>query len=92
MRILILVDCYYPSPKSGAKLIHDLALELSGHGHEIVVMAPSSDNHRDLELSLEDGLTVARVKVGKIKGASRVLRAAREMRLSMTLWRKARNF
>ncbi|HKX32131.1 MAG TPA: glycosyltransferase family 4 protein, partial [Blastocatellia bacterium] len=46
----------------------------------------------DLELSLEDGLTVARVKVGKIKGASRVLRAAREMRLSMTLWRKARNF
>ena len=27
LKILILVDCYLPSPESGAELIHDLGVE-----------------------------------------------------------------
>ncbi|MCI0627036.1 MAG: glycosyltransferase family 4 protein [Acidobacteria bacterium] len=92
MRILILVDCYYPSSKSGAKLIHDLAAELLRQGNAVIVATPSEFAKNALELSVEEGLLIARIKTGRIKGASKVLRGLREVRLSVTLWRKGRNF
>lgn len=92
MRILILIDCYYPSKTSGAKLVHDLALELSRRGHHAVVVTPSSSIPRNLQISREDGVTVARVKTARIKGANRVYRALSEVRLSSRIWRAAGSF
>jgi len=89
MRILILVDCYYPSKKSGARLVHDLAVELFRQGHDVLVVTPSAENKDDLELSSEDGPTVAQIKTGRIKGVPRILRAIREAKLSADLWNKA---
>ena len=92
MRILILVDCYYPSSKSSAKLIHDLGVELHQQGNEVIVVTPSESKTRDLDVSREEGLLIARIKTGKIKGAPKVYRALQEARLSTTLWRKGKQF
>ncbi len=92
MRILIIVDCYYPSTKSGAKLIHDLGVELYRQGHQITILTPSERNIFDLELTTEDGLQIARIKNGQLKGVSKCRRALREIRLSRTLWKKGEDF
>lgn len=92
MRILIIVDCYYPSSKSGAKLIHDLGVEMHDQGHQVTILTPSEHNLSDLELTTEDGLLIARVKNGQLKGASKIQRAMREVGLSKTLWNKGKDF
>ena len=92
MRVLILVDCYYPSTKSGAKLVHDLAVELCRRGNQAVVLTPSDAISEDLRFRTEDGVSVVRVRTGRIKGANKLQRALREARLSANLWRRAANF
>lgn len=92
MRILILVDCYYPSPKSSAKLVHDLGVELRRRGNQVFVLTPSELVSESLTTSIEDNLFIARVKAGKIKGANKTLRAMKEIQLSTNLWRRAKNF
>lgn len=89
MRILILVDCYFPSTKSSAKLVNDLAVELRRRGHEPVVLTPSDSIDGISQVRVEDGITVVRVRTGRIKGASKLQRGVREARLSSTLWRGA---
>ena len=92
MRILILVDCYYPSTKSSAKLVHDLAVEFGRRGDQAVVLTPSETIAGKLESRVEDGVTVVRVKTGPIKGVHRIIRAINEVRLSARIWRGAKTF
>ncbi|MFZ0521842.1 MAG: glycosyltransferase family 4 protein [Candidatus Acidiferrales bacterium] len=92
MRVLILVDCYYPSVKSSAKLVHDLAVELSRRAHEPIVLTPSDAISDDFQPSSEDGVSVVRVKTGQIKGAGKIGRGLREARLSAVLWTGAEKF
>jgi O26-antigen biosynthesis N-acetyl-L-fucosamine transferase len=92
MRVLILVDCYPPSPKSGAKLIHDLAEEFVRQGHETIVVTPDDTLAARRRTTIEDGLTVARVRSGRIKGAGKVLGAINEIRLSSIVWRACSDF
>ena len=89
MRILILVDCYFPSTKSSAKLVYDLAVELRRRGHEPVVLTPSDAIDEPSQLRIENGITIVRVPTGRIKGAAKLQRGLREARLSATLWRGA---
>jgi O26-antigen biosynthesis N-acetyl-L-fucosamine transferase len=89
---LIVVDCYLPSTKSGAILIRDLGREFQRQCHAGTILTPSDAISKALHVSIEDGLRIARVKTGTIKGATKVLRAIRELRLSAILWRRARNF
>ena len=92
MRILIFVDCYYPSIKSGAKLIHDLAVELSCRGHHAVVVTPSDGISQRLQICTEDGVTVARVKTPRIKGTHKIHRALSELQFSSRIWHAAESF
>lgn len=92
MRILIIVDCYYPSTKSGAKLIHDLGVEMQRQGNQVTVLTPSENNVSDLELTTEDELLVVRVKNGQLKGAPKIQRGLREASLSETLWTRGIDF
>ncbi|HEV2386502.1 MAG TPA: glycosyltransferase family 4 protein [Candidatus Acidoferrales bacterium] len=92
MRILLLTDCYLPSTQSGAKQIHDLGAEFLQQGHQVTVLAPSDLVSRPLEVASEDGLRVVRVRTGKIKRASRILRALQEARLSGKLRKGAERF
>ncbi|HYG97517.1 MAG TPA: glycosyltransferase family 4 protein [Terriglobales bacterium] len=92
MRVLILVDCYYPSLKSSAKLVHDLGAEFVASGHEVIVATPGATSGTPLQVSVEDGITVARFRFGDIKSAPRLLRAVYEMQLSPKFWRVGRTF
>jgi O26-antigen biosynthesis N-acetyl-L-fucosamine transferase len=92
LRILIIVDCYLPSTKSGATLVHDLGVEFRRQGHEVTVLTPSDTIGQPLQLSTEQDLRVARVKTKAIKGAKKLFRAIREAGLPGTLWRHARSF
>jgi len=92
MRILILVDCYLPSAKSGAKLIHDLAFAFQQLGHEAMVVTPDDTLPQKSSVSQEDGVTVLRIKTGRMKGASKIVRGFNEANLSSVLWRRGKSF
>jgi glycosyltransferase involved in cell wall biosynthesis len=92
MKILLLVVYYPPSTMSSAKLIHDLAAEFHRLGHEPVVAAPDENIRADIQISCENGIKVLRVRIGKIKTASRFIRGFNEVRLSNTIWRKGKRF
>jgi glycosyltransferase involved in cell wall biosynthesis len=92
VRVLILVDCYLPSQKSGAKLIHDLGIEFRKLHHDVTILTPTNQIDKNFEISIEDGLRVARVKTPRIKGASKFLRGFGEARLSSLVWRRAGKF
>ena len=92
MRVLILVDCYLPSQKSGAKLIHDLGIEFRRLDNDVTILTPSDQIDQNFEISIEDGLRVARVKTPRIKGASKPIRGLNEARLSSLVWQRAGRF
>jgi glycosyltransferase involved in cell wall biosynthesis len=92
MRILLLVVYYLPSTMSSAKLIHDLATEFLRLGHEPVVVAPDENILEDTEITCENGIKILRVRTGKIKTASRLVRGFNEARLSKIIWEKGRRF
>lgn len=77
---------------SSAKLFHDLAVEFHRLGHEPVVVAPDENIQADTEITCENGIKVLRVRTGKIKTASRLVRGFNEARLSNTIWRKGKRF
>jgi glycosyltransferase involved in cell wall biosynthesis len=87
-----LVDCYFPTLKSAAKHVRDLGCEFRARGHEVIVVTPGESISGGFELSIEDDLTIARVKAGKLKGAWRPLRAFREARLSARIWKRGKHF
>ncbi|HEX4948968.1 MAG TPA: glycosyltransferase family 4 protein [Blastocatellia bacterium] len=92
MRILLIGVYYLPSSEASAKLLYDLGKEFQRQKHEVTILAPSESITPDLEVTQEDDLQIVRVKTGQIKGAARVLRAWREIRLSATLWSKGKAF
>jgi glycosyltransferase involved in cell wall biosynthesis len=77
---------------SSAKLIHNLAAEFHRLGHEPVVVAPDENIRADTEISCENGIKVLRVRTGKIKTASRLIRGFNEARLPGMIWNKGRCF
>ena len=92
MRILLVTDDYYPSMKSGAKMIRDLAREFVRRGHQATVLTPSDCIAAGLEIADEDGLRAVRVKLANLKKINKPLRAWRESRLSSNLWAGAGKF
>jgi glycosyltransferase involved in cell wall biosynthesis len=92
MRILVFVVYYLPSPIASAKLIHDLGGEFRRMGHDVVIAAPDENIPSESQITCEEGITVLRIKTGKIKTASRSVRAFNEVRLSQTMWKKGSQF
>ncbi|MBI5502676.1 MAG: glycosyltransferase family 4 protein [Deltaproteobacteria bacterium] len=90
MRVALLVDCYFPTTKSAAKLMHDLGAELRTRGHDVSLIAPAEGLDGDLHVADEDGLRIVRIRSGRLKGAARWARGLREVRLSATMWRRGR--
>ena len=79
-----------PSVESCAQLIHDLAHEFKLRGHDPIVITPNNNISNNLQITDEQGIQVIRIRTGKIKGTSRLSRALNEIRLSHTIWRKAK--
>ena len=91
MRILLIVVYYPPSTTSAAQMMRDLAVELVRRGHQVMVATPTDVVERAVSVTVEDGVTVVRVKAGEMKNANKVVRLWRESRLSSTMWRRARD-
>ncbi|MGC1617893.1 MAG: hypothetical protein WA765_05340 [Candidatus Acidiferrum sp.] len=50
--------------------MRDLALELCSHEHDVIVLTPSDRVSNDLELIIEFGIQVVRVRTQNIEGAA----------------------
>jgi O26-antigen biosynthesis N-acetyl-L-fucosamine transferase len=92
MKVLLVVDNYFPSRKSAAKHFRDLAIGLRNSGHEPVVLTPSELIQSGCEISIEEGVEVIRFKSAKLKHPSLLVRALREARLSLVAWWRAGTF
>ncbi len=90
MRICLIVDCYLPSSKSSAKLMSDLAGQYASQGHSVTVVTPDETLRSKCSLSCADGVSVLRVRSGRIKGAALTQRGLNEAMLSWVLWRAGR--
>jgi len=91
-RILLLVDCYFPVPKSAPQLIHDLAREFLRLGYQPVILHPTDTILSNVEISMECGLEIVRVRYGRLKGIARLLRGVREALLPACIWWRAGRF
>ena len=90
MRICLIVDCYLPSSKSSAKLMSDLAGQYASQGHSVTVVTPDETLRSKCSLSCADGVSVLRVRSGRIKGAALTQRGLNEAMLSWVLWSAGR--
>src|SRR5260370_37616700 len=85
VRILLLVDCYLPSAKSGAKQMRDLAVEFHRQGHDVIVLTPSHEIAGVVKVTREEGARIIRVRTGHVRRAVEILRARGEIRLDGTV-------
>lgn len=92
MRVLLVVDCYLPIRKSAAVMVHELGVELTHQGQDVIVAAPDANLAAPSRLTVEDGLTILRVRTGQTKGTNKIIRAINEVRLSSVIWKAGRQF
>lgn len=79
LKIALIIDDYLPhSTRVGAKMFHELALELKYHGHEITIITPSKDQPSNLYIDKLDDITIWRFKNGPIKDVKKIQRAINE--------------
>lgn len=93
MKVCLLVDDYLPSStKVGAKMMHELAVELMSRGHAVSVIAPQPNLRSKLHISSMDGVTVCRFASGELKNISKLRRAINESLLPYHAWRSLRKY
>ncbi len=92
MRILLLIQYYFPNTQSCAQLMRDLAEELRDLGHKVILVAPDDSLADGRTIADEEGVTVVRVPSPPFRGTSRPMRAWNEWRLPATVWRGAGDF
>lgn len=77
--IVFLVDDYIPdSTKVAAKMMHEMAIELTLRGINVIVVTPSMTLKSHYLHEFIDGVEVVRFKLGPIKNCSLTLRAMNE--------------
>jgi glycosyltransferase involved in cell wall biosynthesis len=73
-------------------MMRDLAVEYVRQGHQVIVATPSDAIEDAMSITVEDGVTLVRIKTGNLKYASKAFRMWRESRLSAIMWRGGGNF
>ncbi|MFZ5447625.1 MAG: glycosyltransferase family 4 protein [Thermodesulfobacteriota bacterium] len=61
-------------------------------GHEPIVIAGDENISINCQVSSEDGVKVLRIRTGKRKSATKVMRAINEIRLSNIIWKEGKHF
>ena len=91
MKLALIIDDYLPhSTRVGAKMFHELAVELLNKGHQVVVITPQPEQGQSLVTSVLDGVEIWRFNSGKIKDIGKIKRAINETLLSFNAWRAIR--
>lgn len=92
MRLALIIDDYLPSStRVGAKMFHELAVELLSKGHSVTVITPNCDQDETVRIDILDSVTVWRFKSGPLKDISRIHRAINETLLSTKAWTAVRH-
>ena len=87
MKLALIIDDYLPnSTRVGAKMFHDLALELRANGHHVTVITPAVGRAQKFTEQSIEGVTVWRFRSGPIKDVGKVTRALNETLLSFRAW------
>ena len=87
MRLALIIDDYLPhSTRVGAKMFHELAVELKERGHEVTVITPHFSTKQALLHDELDGIKIWRFKSGEIKNVGKIKRAINETLLSFNAW------
>lgn len=88
MRLCLIIDDYMPhSTRVGAKMIHDLAIELLQKGHTPIVITPHFKKTLPRLVKEEiEGVKVWRFRSGRIKDVNKITRAFNESLLSIRAW------
>lgn len=93
MKIALVIDDYLPSStRVGAKMFHELAIELRDYGHDITVITPNYQQNTKLVITDLDGIKVWRFKSGPIKDVGKMQRALNETLLSLKAWRAINSY
>ena len=93
MKLLLIIDDYLPdSTKVGAKMMHELALELKNNSHEILVLTQKPTQKKLLTIQKIDGISVLFFKSGEIKNVGKVKRAINESLLSYQAFRSSKKY
>lgn len=88
MKLALVIDDYLPqSTRVGAKMFHELALELKNQGHQVVVITPQPGHKSRLVKEQFELVEVWRFRSGEIKDVTKVKRAVNETLLSVAAWR-----
>ena len=88
MKVCLIIDDYLPdSIKVGAKMMHELAVELVSKGHQVTVIVPQPNLPTSFQIDSLDGVTICRFRSGEIKNTSKIKRAINESLLSWQAWR-----
>lgn len=92
MRLALIIDDYLPhSTRVGAKMFHDLALELTSQGHDVTVITPMFERRDgDFYEDFIDNIKIWRFYSGPIKDVGKARRAINETLLSFRAWRAIR--
>lgn len=93
MKLALIIDDYLPSStRVGAKMFHELALELRDYGHEITVITPDFKQKERLVTTELDGIKIWRFRSGPIKNVGRIRRALNETLLSYNSWKAIKGY
>lgn len=88
MKLALIIDDYLPhSTRVGAKMFHELGLELLSRGHDVTVITPDITLQAIYSVSMIDGIKVWRFKSGPLKDIGKAKRAINETLLSFRAWR-----
>ncbi|MFA0254810.1 glycosyltransferase family 4 protein [Vibrio breoganii] len=89
MKLALIIDDYLPhSTRVGAKMMHELAVELIEQGHEVTVITPHFDSAQSALIQDRiDDVQIWRFYSGEIKDVGKVKRAINETLLSHRAWR-----
>jgi len=87
MKLALIIDDYLPdSTRVGAKMFHELALELMASGHNVTVITPAVGQVKSFTEQNVEGVNVWRFSSGPIKDVGKITRALNETLLSFRAW------
>ena len=87
MHLALIIDDYLPnSTRIGAKMFHELAVELKNKGHAVTVITPDENQTASVVIDDLDGIRIWRFKSGAIKDTNKIFRAINESFLSYRAW------
>lgn len=93
MKVCLVIDDYLPgSIKVGAKMMHELAVELVSTGHQVTVIVPEPNLAEVFQIDSLDGVTICRFRSGELKNIPKIKRAINESLLSWQAWRGLKQY